>query len=209
LDISTLDNPWPYHQVENFFTLDEFQKVYDYMMTLPVYEKGHMLFEFEPDNTYPHPKDITRHSNVGPFITRIVSAYNQEIKDIFDFRFKKFLDSIDLDYSSPSRFFQYKLSIQSPDTGWNLIHEDLPPKVYNLMIHISKTGVGTVLYTSKNINSFVKYTDWIPNGGQGWDVDYDSGYWHDVTNLGNQNYRYVIRLMLLDKNLKRPDTGGY
>lgn len=202
-------NPWEYHTIKDFFSDDEYKQVHDYMYSLPVYDEGHMLFEFEPDNNYPEPKIITRISNAGPFITKVVSVFDENINEIFDRRFKELLDNLGIDWQKESRFFQHKLSIQAPNTGWNLIHEDLPPKVYNLMIHISETGVGTVLYTDKTPDSYVKQTDWIPNGGQGWDIFYDSGYWHDVTNLGNDKYRYVIRLMLIDRDLKRPNVGEY
>lgn len=201
--------PWPHHTIHNFFSDDEYKKVYDYMMSLPIYEEGHMLFEFEPTNQYPEPKVITRISNGGPFITKVVSIFDETINEIFDRRFKELLDELQIDWTKESRFFQHKLSIQAPNTGWNLIHEDLPPKVYNLMIHISETGVGTVLYTNRTPESYVKKTEWIPNGGQGWDIFYDSGYWHDVTNLDNDRYRYVIRLMLIDSELKRPSVNEY
>lgn len=87
-----------------------------------------------------------------------------------------------------------EFDIIRPGWSYNKIHSDNPHKVMTFVMAISKTGSGTHLFKNKNSNSYVKTTNWIPNGGNGFIRTENS--WHDFDSLTCTEPRRTAILLL-------------
>jgi hypothetical protein len=89
-----------------------------------------------------------------------------------------------------------QLDAIKPGWAYNKIHADNPKKWVTFVMAISDQGTGTQLYT-KDQQTLVKTTDWIPNGGNGFIRKEDT--WHDFDAKGLTDIRRTAIVMLAEK----------
>ena len=63
--------------------------------------------------------------------------------------------------------------------GWNynLVHNDMPSKIFTFTVFLSEYGKGTQIYSGPNKEDYVYTAEWKVNGGMGFVRTEDS--WHD------------------------------
>ena len=95
---------------------------------------------------------------------------------------------------------EHEITVQldaiKPGWAYNKIHADNPKKWVTFVMAISDQGTGTQLYT-KDQQTLVKTTDWIPNGGNGFIRKEDT--WHDFDAKGLTDIRRTAIVMLAEK----------
>ena len=89
-----------------------------------------------------------------------------------------------------------QFDIIKPDWSYNKVHSDNPKKFVTFVMAISDEGTGTHLYSTDR-TTFIKTTDWIQNGGNGFIRKDDT--WHDFDSKGLTDYRRTALIMLAEK----------
>lgn len=89
-----------------------------------------------------------------------------------------------------------QLDAIKPGWAYNKVHTDNPKKWVTFVMAISETGTGTHLY-SKDRQSLIKTTNWIPNGGYGFIRKNNT--WHDFDAIGLSDIRRTAIIMLAEK----------
>lgn len=89
-----------------------------------------------------------------------------------------------------------QFDIIKPGWAYNKIHSDHEKKLVTFVMAISDEGTGTQLY-SNDKSTYIKTTDWIPNGGNGF-IRKDNT-WHDFDSKGLNDYRVTAIVMLAEK----------
>lgn len=105
-----------------------------------------------------------------------------------------------LDEIKYSALMEHEITVQldaiKPGWAYDKIHSDNPKKWVTFVMAISDEGTGTQLYT-KDQQTLVKTTDWIPNGGNGFIRREDT--WHDFDAKGLTDIRRTAIVMLAEK----------
>jgi len=103
-----------------------------------------------------------------------------------------------IDYKIPS---SYDITVQLdsiiPNWKYNKIHNDNSKKFVTFVLAISDNGTGTHLY-SQNKKDYIKTTDWIQNGGNGF-IRTDNS-WHDFDSVELTDIRRTAIIMLAKKD---------
>ncbi len=103
-----------------------------------------------------------------------------------------------IDYKIPS---SYDITVQLdsiiPNWKYNKIHNDNSKKFVTFVLAISDNGTGTHLY-SQNKKDYIKTTDWIQNGGNGF-IRTDNS-WHDFDSVELTDIRRTAIIMLAEKD---------
>jgi hypothetical protein len=211
MEITKLTDPWPYTEIKNYFSNDEYRQVMDFIgglgivnPTVPIngwWKKNKTREQLIIRDDLP----IQGEKGQNTFLSGIQEFYDEDLNNIFIKRFGEYLDTIGLDYQKENIYMQFQIHISPPEKNefdLQMIHCDHPSRICTCVIHLTEVGTGTELYSDQGIENLVKITNWIPNGGNGWTTT-ESG-WHRVTNQTSID-RFTLRCFLFDRNVELPN----
>lgn len=166
-------DPWDYFEVHDFFgNLEHFEFVNGFSKTLPENEWRNMT--------------VVREGRVYELLLDRMRKLCTEIE-------------FDLDLKNKHEFTVQFDNIR-PNWGYDRIHSDNPKKFVTFVLALSDEGTGTKLYT-KDRSTYVKTTDWIKNGGNGFIRKEDT--WHDFDSRGLKYMRRTAICMIAEQGWDR------
>lgn len=161
-------NPWPHFEVEDFLTEEQISLVRNDFISAK------------------SPKDFGE----------ITKDYNHTKFNFLIDNFKLLLNKINYNYDDNNTEITTFYHQLSPEANFE-IHNDQESKLVSFILHISKEGKGTKLYSSKDESSFYKNARWIPRGGTIFVKTNRS--WHSMDNLDSFSIRKTILINLRKK----------
>lgn len=160
-------DPWDYFEVHEFLSQQDFHAVRVYA-----------------ENQHVQNVDRTMH------VLRSGYAY-----DIMATAMRELCAEIEFDITDDMEI-TIQLDTIKPGWAYNKVHSDNEKKYVTFVMAISDTGTGTHLYTCDK-STYVKTTDWIQNGGNGFIRKDDT--WHDFDSKGLTDLRRTAIIMVAQK----------
>jgi len=162
-------DPWDYFEVHDFFgDQRHFNYIDGFSKTLPEKEWRNMT--------------VVREGRVYDLLLDRMRKLCREIE-------------FDLDLKNKHEFTVQFDSIR-PGWAYDKVHSDNPKKFVTFVLALSEQGTGTKLYT-RDRSTYVKTTDWIRNGGNGFIRQDDT--WHDFDSMGLTRMRRTAICMIAEQ----------
>lgn len=159
--------PWDWFEVHNFLSDEEFHSVRIYAENQDVHDTERTMHVLRSGYAY----DI------------MATAMRELCKEI------EFVITDEMEIT-------IQLDAIEPDWAYDKVHSDNEKKLVTFVMAISDEGTGTHLY-SKDRTTYVKTTNWIQNGGNGFIRKDDT--WHDFDSKGLTDYRRTAIIMVAER----------
>jgi hypothetical protein len=119
------------------------------------------------------------------------------VYDLLLDRMRKLCIEIDFDFDLKNKHdFTVQFDNVRPNWAYDKVHSDNPKKFVTFVLALSDKGTGTHLY-SRDRSTYIKTTDWIKNGGNGFIRKEDT--WHDFDSKGLTRMRRTAICMIAEK----------
>jgi hypothetical protein len=162
-------DPWDYFEVHGFFgNMEDFEIVDRFSKDIPSRE--------------PRTMTVIREGIVYDLLLDRMRKLCREI-------------GFDLDLENTHEFTAQFDNIR-PGWAYDKVHSDNPKKFVTFVLALSEQGTGTKLYT-RDRSTYVKTTDWIRNGGNGFIRQDDT--WHDFDSHGLTRMRRTAICMIAEQ----------
>ena len=166
-------DPWAWFEVHDFFGNDrDFEYINEFSNGLPSNDWRNMT--------------VVREGAVYDLLLDRMRKLCREIE-------------FDLDLKNKHEFTVQFDNIR-PNWAYDKVHSDNPKKFVTFVLALSDKGTGTHLY-SRDRSTYIKTTDWIRNGGNGFIREEDS--WHDFDSKGLTRMRRTAICMIAEKGWDR------
>ena len=162
-------DPWDYFEVHDFFGNDrDLEYINEFSNDLPSNDWRNMT------------------------VVREGAVY-----DLLLDRMRKLCVEIDFDFDLKNKHdFTVQFDNVRPNWAYDKVHSDNPKKFVTFVLALSDKGTGTHLY-SRDRSTYIKTTDWIKNGGNGFIRKEDT--WHDFDSKGLTRMRRTAICMIAEK----------
>ena len=162
-------DPWDYFEVHDFFGNDrDLEYINEFSNDLPSNDWRNMT------------------------VVREGAVY-----DLLLDRMRKLCIEIDFDFDLKNKHdFTVQFDNVRPNWAYDKVHSDNPKKFVTFVLALSDKGTGTHLY-SRDRSTYIKTTDWIKNGGNGFIRKEDT--WHDFDSKGLTRMRRTAICMIAEK----------
>lgn len=166
-------DPWDWFEVHDFFGNDrDFEYINDFSNDLPSNDWRNMT------------------------VVREGAVY-----DLLLDRMRKLCREINFDLDLKNKHdFTVQFDNIRPNWAYDKVHSDNPKKFVTFVLALSDKGTGTHLY-SRDRSTYIKTTDWIRNGGNGFIRKDDT--WHDFDSKGLTRMRRTAICMIAEKGWDR------
>jgi hypothetical protein len=153
IESEIIGDPWKHKIIKNFFDTFDFEKV-----------------NIACTKLYDRYKDQLITADNCLSVAEVYDIIGQEVFDIILNMNKSILDNVD-EIIKPfnARTYDRYVSLPSfhilpPHSGWQIIHDEAVDKTISIVVYLyPESSVGTVLYKTKNRDSFAKEIPWQPN----------------------------------------------
>lgn len=170
MKVTKYSEPWDWFEVHSFFSTEEdFNKIDEFSKNISIYDKRSSKVLYREDN--------------------------EEVYHMLYDRMKVLCNKIGFTITDNMDLYVQFDNIK-PGWAYSKVHSDHNKKFVTFVMAVSEEGTGTHLY-SKDRTTYIKTTDWIQNGGNGF-IRQDHS-WHDFDAKGLTNDRRTVICMIAEK----------
>lgn len=165
MKIKKHNDPWEYYEISEILNEKDFNIVEEYSSLYYVQEEK-------------------RHKN---FVENSNPVYQIFKKVIVDF-------CNQIDFKTTGKYFLLENSICGPKFKYNSIHQDNENKALTMVFYLSESNLGTKLFSGKTSDTFVRYSNWVQNGGMAFVRTHET--YHDFES--NDKLRKTFNLIVVN-----------